>query len=64
MYLNRAKRRICVIAIGSFADPSFPAPTIAVWEESRHPWVASCALILGSASPALIAWLTLSMISV
>ena len=27
------------VAIGSFADPSFPAPTIAVWEESRHPWV-------------------------
>ena len=27
------------IAIGTFADPSFPPPTIAVWEESRHPWV-------------------------
>jgi hypothetical protein len=26
--------------IGNFADPSFPAPTIAVWEESRHPWVS------------------------
>ena len=25
------------VAIGSFADPNFPAPTIAVWEESRHP---------------------------
>ena len=20
--------------------PNFPAPTIAVWEESRHPWVS------------------------
>jgi len=29
-----------VVAIGNFADPDFPAPTIAVWEESRHPWVA------------------------
>ena len=29
-----------VVAIGSFADPNFPAPTIAVWEESRHPWVS------------------------
>ena len=29
-----------VVAIGSFADPRFPAPTVAVWEESRHPWVA------------------------
>jgi len=27
------------VAIGSFADPKFPAPTIAVWEEARHPWV-------------------------
>ena len=27
------------VAIGNFADPTFPAPTIAVWEESRHPWV-------------------------
>jgi hypothetical protein len=31
----------CVtVAIGNFADPNFPAPTIAVWEESRHPWVS------------------------
>ena len=29
-----------VVAIGNFADPNFPAPTIAVWEESRHPWVS------------------------
>jgi hypothetical protein len=28
------------VAIGSFADPNFPAPTISVWEESRHPWVS------------------------
>ena len=28
------------VAIGSFADPSFPAPTIGVWEESRHPWLS------------------------
>ena len=27
------------IAIGAFADPDFPQPTIAVWEELRHPWV-------------------------
>jgi hypothetical protein len=29
-----------VVAIGNFADLNFPAPTISVWEESRHPWVA------------------------
>jgi hypothetical protein len=28
------------VAIGNFADPSFPPPTIAVWEQSRHPWVS------------------------
>jgi hypothetical protein len=28
------------VAIGNFADPNFPAPTIAVWEESRHLWVS------------------------
>jgi hypothetical protein len=27
------------VATGAFADPSFPGPTIAVWEECRHPWV-------------------------
>ncbi|NOJ47815.1 hypothetical protein HCN50_16425 [Bradyrhizobium sp. WSM 1744] len=29
-----------IVAIGNFADPSFPAPTVSVWEESRHPWVS------------------------
>jgi hypothetical protein len=29
-----------IVAIGNFADPNFPTPTIAVWEESRHPWVS------------------------
>jgi hypothetical protein len=27
------------IAVGAFADPSFPAPTNSVWEQTRHPWV-------------------------
>jgi len=27
------------VAIGNFADPNFTAPAIAVWEETRHPWV-------------------------
>lgn len=27
-------------AIGNFADPGFPAPNIAVWEESRHSWLS------------------------
>ena len=28
------------IAVGAFADPAFPPPTVSVWEERRHPWVA------------------------
>jgi hypothetical protein len=26
-----------MVAIGNFADPHFPPPNIAVWEESCHP---------------------------
>ena len=29
-----------IVAIENFADPNFPAPTVSVWEESRHPWVS------------------------
>jgi hypothetical protein len=28
------------VPIGALADPTFPPPTISVWEERRHPWVA------------------------
>jgi hypothetical protein len=31
---------LVAIAIGTFADPDFPAPSISVWEEARHAWVA------------------------
>jgi hypothetical protein len=27
------------IALGAFADPSFPAPSRSVFDESKHPWV-------------------------
>jgi len=27
------------VALGAFADPSFPAPARSVWEDSRHSWV-------------------------
>jgi hypothetical protein len=27
------------IPVGTFADPSFPAPTRSIWEETRHSWV-------------------------
>jgi hypothetical protein len=30
---------LCGIAVGSFADPKFPAPTYSAWEESMHDWL-------------------------
>jgi hypothetical protein len=27
------------VAVGAFADPSFPAPTVSVYDCRRHPWV-------------------------
>jgi len=27
------------VAVGAFADPSFPLPERSVWEQSRHAWV-------------------------
>jgi hypothetical protein len=27
------------VALGAFADPSFPEPTVSIWEEAKHPWV-------------------------
>ncbi len=30
---------LIAVAVGAFADPSFPAPTQSVWKQHRHPWV-------------------------
>jgi hypothetical protein len=30
---------LVAVAIGTLADPTFPAPTVSVWEDSRHPWL-------------------------
>ena len=27
------------IAVGAFADPGFPPPTLSIWEQSRHSWI-------------------------
>jgi hypothetical protein len=29
----------CGIAVGCFADPTFPPPTMSMWEDSKHPWL-------------------------
>ena len=28
------------VAVGAFADPEFPAPTVSVYDCRRHPWVS------------------------
>jgi hypothetical protein len=28
------------VAVGAFADPSFPSPTVSVYDCRRHPWVS------------------------
>ena len=30
---------ICNISVGAFADPDFPAPSVSLFEESKHAWV-------------------------
>ncbi len=31
---------VYAVAVGAFADPSFPAPKVSVYERSRHSWLA------------------------
>jgi hypothetical protein len=28
-----------MVAVGAFGDPTFPGPTVEVYEERRHPWL-------------------------
>jgi hypothetical protein len=28
------------VPVGALADPAFPSPTVSVYEDRRHPWVA------------------------
>jgi hypothetical protein len=30
---------VIAVPVGAFADPSFPPPTVSVYESRRHPWV-------------------------
>jgi hypothetical protein len=40
VYFNADLRPDAIgVALGAFADPSFPAPARSVWEENRHAWV-------------------------
>ena len=37
---NEAFPGVVAAAVGNFADPNFPAPTVSVWEEARHHWLS------------------------
>jgi hypothetical protein len=39
-YLDDSNPGLVGVAVGAFADPSFPSPRISVWESRRHDWVA------------------------
>ena len=39
-YVEEGDEGRIAIPVGAFADPGFPAPTISVYEERRHPWVS------------------------
>jgi hypothetical protein len=38
-YKLPAEPELIAVPVGAFADPSFPAPTVSVWESRRHPWL-------------------------
>lgn len=38
-YTMSAMDDAVAIPVGAFADPSFPAPTVSVYEERMHGWV-------------------------
>ena len=39
VYWTLASVPDCVaLGVGTFADPTLPPPTVAVYEETRHPW--------------------------
>jgi hypothetical protein len=39
-YTTASAPELIAVPIGAFADPSFPAPTVSVYESRRHPWLA------------------------
>ena len=38
-YVTELQPELVAVPLGAFADPSFPEPTVSVWESRRHPWV-------------------------
>ena len=44
-YTTAFEPALIAVPVGAFADPSFPPPTISVYESRRHPWVGIPAAI-------------------
>jgi hypothetical protein len=38
-YTNEGMDDQIAIALGAFADPTFPAPSFSVYENRKHPWI-------------------------
>jgi hypothetical protein len=38
-YVLSSAPDVVAVPVGTFADPSFPAPELSVWESRKHPWV-------------------------
>jgi hypothetical protein len=39
-WMTEDRRDTIAVPIGAFADPSFPQPTVSVWESRRYPWLS------------------------
>jgi hypothetical protein len=39
-FTDAAAPDVVKVPVGAFADPSFPPPTVSIYESRRHPWLA------------------------
>jgi hypothetical protein len=39
-YRTASRPDLVAVPVGAFGDPSFPPPTVSVWESRMHPWVS------------------------
>jgi hypothetical protein len=39
LYTLATAPELVAVPVGAFADPSFPPPTVSVFESRRHPWL-------------------------
>jgi hypothetical protein len=39
-YTEPEAPEVVAVAVGAFADPTFPPPTVSVYESRKHPWLA------------------------